>query len=57
MANSETANLIKEAQRAYKKQWRSRNKDKVKASNEKYWLKKAVEMGLTPEAKEAKKDD
>ncbi len=57
MTNNETANLIKEAQRAYKKQWRSQNKDKVKASNQKYWLKKALEMGLTPEQKEEKKDD
>ena len=33
--------LIKEAQRAYKKAWRAKNKDKIKAANERYWLKKA----------------
>lgn len=33
---------IREANRQYKKEWRKRNPDKVKASNERYWLKKAA---------------
>ena len=33
--------LIKEAQRAYKKAWRAKNKDKIKAANQRYWLKQA----------------
>ncbi len=32
------------AQRAYKKQWRKNNPDKVRKHNETYWLKKAAEM-------------
>lgn len=29
------------ARRAYQRQWRAENKDKVKAANNRYWLKKA----------------
>ena len=32
------------ARRAYQKKWRSENKDKVKAANNRYWLKKAAEL-------------
>ena len=35
---------IRAAQRAYKKEWRRKNPDKVKASNERYWLKKAAQI-------------
>jgi beta-N-acetylglucosaminidase len=35
---------IREAQRLYQKEWRKRNPDKVKASTERYWLKKAKEI-------------
>ena len=34
---------IKQAQREYKAEWRKKNKDKVKAANNRYWLKKAAE--------------
>lgn len=34
----------KEARRAYKREWQRKNKDKVKAYQEKYWNKKAAEM-------------
>ena len=30
-----------EARRAYMKEWRAKNRDKVKASNERYWARKA----------------
>ena len=32
---------IKQEQRAYKAEWRRKNPDKDRASNERYWLKKA----------------
>ena len=32
---------IREQRRKYKAEWRKKNPDKVKASNERYWLKKA----------------
>ena len=35
---------IREANRLYKKEWRKRNPDKVKASTERYWLKKAESL-------------
>lgn len=35
---------IREANRQYKAEWRRRNPDKVKASNERYWLKKAASI-------------
>jgi hypothetical protein len=35
---------IRRANREYKKEWRKKNPDKVKASNERYWLKKAKEL-------------
>ena len=34
----------REAQRAYKREWRAKNKDKVRASNNRYWEKKARAM-------------
>ena len=34
----------KEQRNAYMKEWRERNKDKVKAIQEKYWEKKSKEM-------------
>ena len=35
---------IREANRLYKKEWRKRNPDKVKASNERYWIKKVESL-------------
>lgn len=32
-----------EARRAYQREWRRKNRDKVKAQNERYWAKKAAE--------------
>lgn len=31
----------KEARRAYKREWNRKNKDKVKAAQERYWKRKA----------------
>ncbi|MCC2430692.1 hypothetical protein LKL81_26125 [Bacillus paranthracis] len=35
----------KEVRNAYMRQWRAKNKDKVKQYHETYWEKKAKEMG------------
>ena len=35
---------IRKVNREYKKEWRKKNPDKVKAANERYWLKKAKEL-------------
>lgn len=40
---------MRKAQREYKKEWRAKNKDKVKAANDRYWRKKAM---LSMEQKE-----
>lgn len=34
----------KAAHAAYKREWRKRNKEKVKAANERYWERKAAEQ-------------
>ena len=34
----------KEARRLYKREWNRRNKDKVKAAQERYWERKAAQM-------------
>ena len=33
-----------EARRAYQREWRSKNKDKVREHNRRFWAKKAAEM-------------
>lgn len=35
--------LVKQAQREYHKQWRDRNKEKIRDYNKKFWAKKALE--------------
>lgn len=37
------------ARRAYQKQWRDKNKDKVKAATARYWLKKAQQSAENTE--------
>ena len=32
------------ARREYKRQWRAKNPDKVKAANDRYWTKKGAEL-------------
>lgn len=34
--------LAAEAKREYQRNWRANNKDKVKAMNQRYWLRKAI---------------
>lgn len=33
-----------EARRAYQREWRRKNKDKVKSNNLRYWVRKAQKM-------------
>lgn len=33
-----------EAKRAYQREWRKRNKDKVREYNERFWIKKGAEL-------------
>ena len=42
--SEEFAEEIKAAKRAYDKHWRDNNKDKVKAKNQRYWLKRAMAL-------------
>ena len=37
--------LIRAAQRDYHRRWRAENREKVKAAQQRYWLKKARESG------------
>jgi hypothetical protein len=39
-----TPEEIKAAKRAYLKEWRANNKDKVRQHNYNYWAKKAAEL-------------
>lgn len=41
MIDSQRENTAKELQRQYLKEWRSKNRDRVKIYNERYWQKKA----------------
>ena len=34
----------KEARRAYKREWNRRNRDKVKATQERYWERRAAKL-------------
>lgn len=42
---------INKERREYKREWRKKNPDKVKAANERYWLKKAAERKAREEKK------
>lgn len=41
-----------EARREYKRQWRKKNPDKVKAAEKRYWEKKAAQMTAELEKKQ-----
>lgn len=43
MTNKEIEELIKEEKREYARNWRKENKEKVRANNQRYWKKKALE--------------
>lgn len=41
MDEKEIQDLVREERRRYAKEWRAKNPDKVRASNQRYWLRKA----------------
>lgn len=41
--------LKREARREYLREWRKKNPDKLKAAQERYWLKKAAEIAAKRE--------
>lgn len=43
-ASDSMSEQAREARRAYKREWNRKNKDKVKAANERYWNRKAEAM-------------
>lgn len=43
------------AQRAYQREWRKKNRDKVREYNERYWLKRAKQLKLTEGEQEVTK--
>lgn len=47
----------KAAMRAYRREWRRKNPDKVKAYQEKYWEKKAAQQAQETQFDEEKHDD
>lgn len=40
----------KEARRAYKREWNRKNRDKVKAAQERYWIRKAMKDSRNQQA-------
>ena len=43
MDNNNSNEFIKAEQRAYMKEWRAKNKDKVRKNNQNYWKKRALQ--------------
>lgn len=41
---------IKQARREYQREWRRKNPDKVKAAQERHWLRKAAQLAKEQEA-------
>lgn len=56
MQTEAMTNAAREAQRAYMREWRRKNPDRVKAKNKRYWEKKAQQMQQNGGNKDAKTD-
>ncbi len=41
MSEKEIQELVREEQRRYAREWRAKNREKVRASNRRYWEKRA----------------
>lgn len=41
--------LAREAQRAYNRQWRAKNRDKVRENNRRYWQRRALALACARE--------
>lgn len=44
MSDAERREAARQARNAYHREWRAKNKDKVKANNDRYWEKKAEQL-------------
>lgn len=42
-----------EARRAYQREWRAKNRDKIRATEERYWAKKAMSANTESTANKA----
>ena len=40
--------LIRQAKNQYAREWRAKNKDRVKANNDRYWARKAEQLAKEP---------
>lgn len=54
--NEKERRAAAEARNAYARRWRAANRDKVRANNERYWLRKA-EQGMPRESAERKENN
>ena len=43
LTEQEIKEAVRKVQREYKREWRAKNKDKIKAANERYWRKKTMQ--------------
>mgnify|MGYP003277887040 CR=1 FL=1 len=53
MEKEDLKEKAREMRRAYMREWNRKNKDKLKATRERYWMKKAREAEAAEEAKTA----
>jgi len=51
--NKSEKDLIREARNAYKREWRAKNRERIKKYNDAYWLRKA----MAAKSGEGKADD
>ena len=54
MAKAEMDNAAAEARRAYQREWRKKNRDKVRAIQARYWEKKSREAQAAGQEQEGK---
>lgn len=47
LSDKQVQEIVRTEKRKYMKNWRKNNPNKVKASQDRYWLKKAQEAALT----------
>lgn len=52
MSDAERREAARQARNAYHREWRAKNKDKVKANNDRYWEKKAEQLQEEAEKEE-----
>lgn len=54
--NSEMEKAARQAKTAYMKQWRDKNRDKVRANNMRYWARRAEKEAKAAETEGTKND-